>query len=176
MNMKKNLTINVKNVCIEDIKELATLEYHIWRSTYRGILPDEYLDNLDINHIQEKFKNKLYNNNVEIYLIKHDMSNIGYFSLSYNDNVLEVSKLYILKNYQSIGVGSIVAEYIKAKAIEYHIDIVESWIIEGNYISENFHKKMGFRKTADSAPLPSCKNILKHRYIKILTNIDNPIQ
>lgn len=167
------MTISVKKVCIEDVKELANLEYHIWRSTYRGILPDEYLDNLDINHIQEKFKNKLSDSNIEMYLIKHDLSYIGYFSLKYNDNVLEVSKLYILKNYQNMGIGSIVAEYIKAKTIEYHIDIVESWIIEGNSISEKFHKKMGFIKTNDSAPLSSFKNILKHRYIKILTNIDS---
>ncbi len=175
MNMKKKMIISVKKISIEDIKELSNLEYHIWRSTYRGILPDEYLDNLDINHIQEKFKNKLYDNSVETYLINSDMSSIGYFSLKYNNNVLEVSKLYILKNYQNIGVGSFVAEYIKAKTIEHHIDIVESWVIENNYISENFHKKMGFIKTADYVPLPSFQNILKYRYIKILTNIDSPI-
>lgn len=175
MNMKKKMTISVKKINIEDIKELSNLEYNIWRSTYRGILPDEYLDNLDINHIQEKFKNKLYDSSVETYLINSDMSSIGYFSLKYNNNILEVSKLYILKNYQNIGVGSFVAEYIKAKAIEHRIDIVESWVIENNYISENFHKKMGFIKTTDSVPLSYFQNILKYRYIKILTNIGSPI-
>ncbi len=170
------MKIYIKKATTNDIEVLTNLEYDIWRSTYRGILPDRYLDDLNKKHIQEKFSLRLCDVNIDVYLININNLEVGYFVLQYSDHILEVKKLYILEGYQNIGIGSSVADYIKTKAIEHNIEVVESWIIENNHISESFHKKLGFTKTDISVPLPAFNNVLKNKYIKILTSIDNQIQ
>lgn len=174
--MKIKDRIEFKKITLTDVINISLLEYSIWRDTYKDILPKDYLENLNVCHIKEKFIKRLKNKNIDTYLIIMNGINIGYFVLTYYTNKMELSKIYILRDYQHIGIGTYSMFYIQNKAVERKLYIIEAWIIEHNTDSERFHQKLGFSPTFDEKILPSFIDIRAFKYIKFLTNTDNQIK
>lgn len=173
--MSKKRTIEFKSIALSDILEISLLEYTIWRDTYKNILPTEYINDLNIIHIQQKFVKRLSNENIETYLIKMNDIAVGYFVLTYYKEALELSKIYLLHDYHHLGIGTYTMYFVENKALEKNINIIESWIIENNVKSVSFHQKMGFRPSFEQKKL-SVDNIYAFKYIKTLTSTDNQIK
>jgi GNAT superfamily N-acetyltransferase len=84
-------------------------------TTYRGIYPDDKLDNYDFDKNTEKFKNIISNENVDLYVVIVDGEIIGYMSCgvpirSYDDYEQKIGLLYLLKDYHGKGIGRALCE------------------------------------------------------------------
>ena len=90
--------IHLKYGTINDIDTLANLEKSIWISTYKNILPYEYINTLDLIHIKNKFIKRLYDKKTTTYVILKVDKPIGYIVLTrISSHILEISKIYILQ-------------------------------------------------------------------------------
>ena len=91
--------IEIKSVAQIDM--LASLASEIWHEYWPVILSQEQIDYMvekfqSKNAIDKQIKQDCYIYNV----IKDNGNNIGYFGVSYKEDYLFLSKLYIKKDYQ----------------------------------------------------------------------------
>ena len=88
----------------EDVPEIIALRHQIWGTTYRGIYPDDMIDNFDWAWHQEKELLRINDPAYSVYLLQKDDQNIGYLTISRTDGIV-LQSLYILSEYQRQGIG-----------------------------------------------------------------------
>lgn len=137
----------IRKIEIFDLASIQKITTVSWNETYRGIVPNEFLDELFIN--EEDRINKLTNKYEEIkdnYLVLDIESNVvgfvKYGKSNEYENYGEIYALYILKEYQGYGYGKLlVNEAIKnIKDMGYNKMIISC--LEGNKAND-FYKHIG---------------------------------
>ena len=95
----------------KDCKAIAHIVTIAWNETYRGIVPDSFLDNLYLN--EEERANNSYNNFNEKenhqYVLEVDNNIVGFIKVGASnanyDNCGEIYALYIINGYKGKGYG-----------------------------------------------------------------------
>ena len=139
----------IRKMKYEDIKEFILLVNKVWDETYRGIVDDEFIDNMK-NTIDERIKKgeANFNRNDRIqYVIEENGKLIGFSSISpstdekYPDSG-EIMSLYLLKKYHGKGFGKILFNHDvdKLKELGYTDYIIGC--LEGNPTND-FYRHMG---------------------------------
>ena len=102
----------------EDVPEIIALRHQIWGTTYRGIYPDDMIDNFDWAWHQEKELLRINDPAYSVYLLQKDDQNIGYLTISRTDGIV-LQSLYILSEYQRQGIGRAAFDFIRAYCREH---------------------------------------------------------
>ena len=86
-----------------------------WDATYRGIYPDDVIDNFDYAwHLRAEQK-RLSNPNFHCWMVMDDMTCAGYVSCGpVKDGRFRLHSLYLLPAYQKKGLGRRMFEMVKA--------------------------------------------------------------
>lgn len=133
----------------KDCKDIAHVVTVAWNETYKGIVPDEFLNNLYKNEEQratDSFKNFDEKNNHE-FVLEVDNKVVGFINVgatddtSYN-NCGEIYALYIINGYKGYGYGK---KLMKTGIKELKIMKYDKMIIgclQGNPSNE-FYKYIG---------------------------------
>lgn len=104
------MNYKIRLATIEDCEKLAKLKRDVWETTYRGIYPDEKLDNYDYEKNKMSFMDVVNNPEVELYVACDEDKIIGYIDFGvpfrpFKDYKQEIGLFYILKEYQRKGLG-----------------------------------------------------------------------
>ena len=139
--------MQIRKATINDVKNIIEVVQSSYKVSYRGYLPDEYLDNLAItDDILEKWCN--YLQKYECY-VTHKQGEIVAF-LMLDDNkaikIFEICILYVKPEYQKKGVGSLMVDYVCKLKQKYKI--CELWTMK-NGPSTAFYEKKGFTATSE---------------------------
>lgn len=86
----------------EDAAAIIALRHQIWGTTYRGIYPDDMIDNFDWAWHREKELLRINDPEYSVYLLQKDDQSIGYLTISRTDGIV-LQSLYILSEYQRQG-------------------------------------------------------------------------
>lgn len=103
-------SIAYRKAVLEDCHTLAVLKGMVWNTTYKGIYPDEVLENYDVSKNQSIFESICANPDIDLFVAECSGKVVGLMScgkpfrpfLHYQQ---EVGLLYILKEYQRRGIG-----------------------------------------------------------------------
>ncbi len=95
----------------KDADILVCLRKRIWLSTYRGIYPDELLDEYDAEYHKRRDLMRIRDTHYHVYLIVKEKP-IGYFYFEHKQT-LHIQSLYILKEHQREGIGTRVFSFIR---------------------------------------------------------------
>ena len=137
----------------EDVPEIIALRHQIWGTTYRGIYPDDMIDNFDWAWHQEK----------ELLRIK-DYQNIGYLTMSRTDGVI-LQSLYILSEHQRQGIGRAAFDFIRAYCREHGAKSFTCHCVPENLNARAFYEKMGGEVIgADLANEEAWQNSVTYRF------------
>lgn len=104
-----------------EAKELSYLKKLVWETTYRGIYPDEDIDNYDYQKREEKFKRLINDYTQEVYVCLIDGKIVGYMVLGaplhgkLDGYDLTINDLGIDKQYRGIGLGRKFLDIAKSK-------------------------------------------------------------
>lgn len=137
----------VRKIEKEDCVFISKITTVSWNETYRGIVPNEFLDELFVN--EEDRINRLINKYEEIkdnYLVLDIESKVvgfvKYGTSNEYENYGEIYALYILKEYQGYGYGRLlVNEAVKnIKKMGYKKMII--FCLDGNKTND-FYKHIG---------------------------------
>ena len=95
----------------------------------------------------EKLQNQFENGN-PMFLYEYNNKFIGYFSLSINDNSVELNDLSVLPEYRHLGIGKKIVNY----AVDYSkntlgVNKIKIGIVEENTILKEWYKTLGFVHT-----------------------------
>ena len=71
------MNYNIRLSTEEDCDELSKLKHDIWETTYRGIYPDDKIDNFDYDKNKNSFINIINNPDIELYVVEDKEKIIG---------------------------------------------------------------------------------------------------
>ena len=126
----------------EDVPEIIALRHQIWGTTYRGIYPDDMIDNFDWAWHQEKELLRINDPAYSVYLLQKDDQNIGYLTMSRTDGVI-LQSLYILSEHQRQGIGRIAFDFIKEYCKEQCAESFICQCVPDNLDARAFYERMG---------------------------------
>ncbi|MCQ2974967.1 MAG: GNAT family N-acetyltransferase [Bacteroidales bacterium] len=135
----------IRKASLDDISNIKNVADIIFPYTYKNILSKDQIEYMmNLMYSIESLNNQFTIQNYEYFLAENNYGEIlGYMSCKKNDNaILKLEKLYILPNYQRIGIGN--ALFFKAIEIAknkklFHIQLN----VNRNNNAINFYKKIG---------------------------------
>ncbi len=136
-----------------DAALLSRTRQKAWAATYRGIYPDEWIDNYDFAAQQARERARLEDPEYHAYAAM-DMDKAvcaGYFSYgpplhgAYKDFALCLNSLYFLPEYQRRGLGSRVFALLRQRARENGLDRFFCGCNLHNRPARRFYEAMGGR-------------------------------
>ncbi len=102
----------------EDAKTIACLRQKMWVNTYRGIYPDEMIDQFDFSWHEEQDRKRIESDLYRTARIETvNGENAGYMILKVGQPIL-LHSLYLLPEYQGKGIGREAFAQIRACCLE----------------------------------------------------------
>lgn len=133
-----------------DCQELSKLKHTVWQTTYRGIYSDGKIDDFDFEKNKNKFMDIIKNPDIELYVVEYNEKLIGYVDYGvplrpFENYKQEIGLLYILKEYQGLGIGRKLFDlaYNKIKEKGYGEFFISC--NKYNIPAQKFYEKMGGR-------------------------------
>ena len=140
--------LEIRKASKEDIKVVSRVYVDSWRNTYRGLVPDDYLDTLSYEEAEKKWIDFFNNENEPfIYIAINDAGRIIGFasgkSIDEENFGGELYSLYLLQASRGLGIGrhlvSGIAKHFKEKGI-YSMMV---WVMKQNEFGLGFYERMG---------------------------------
>ncbi|MBO3061480.1 MULTISPECIES: GNAT family N-acetyltransferase [Mammaliicoccus] len=137
----------IRNKKESDIESIAKVHYESWVTTYKGIVPDSYLDSLSL----ESYIEKHHMFNAPCIVAEVDGKVVGFLMYSKDkdedtsDKCGEIMVIYLLQEYQHKGIGTLLMNEAE-KRMKSEFDQLSLWVLEDNIPTVKFYEKMGFEK------------------------------
>ncbi|WP_205758505.1 GNAT family N-acetyltransferase [Lysinibacillus sp. SGAir0095] len=109
--------MKIRAARLEDAKAIAKVQVDTWRTTYKNIVPEDYLRNMSYEHQESIWKQIIPQ--CYVYIAETRSGEIIGFASGgravngeYDDYPGELTAIYILEEYQSQGIGRLLFEAI----------------------------------------------------------------
>jgi len=142
----------IRPMRVEDVAGIARVHASTWQTTYRGIIPDDYLDAIQIEEWRERWLPTLTTpapstfghvaeneENGEIAGFVHG-GTTRYPELPYRG---ELYAIYILKIYQKLGLGRRLMQALARDLLTADLPEMLLWVFETNHASRLFYEALG---------------------------------
>lgn len=154
----------------DDFEAIANIYSLSWKAAYQGIIPQDYLDALNVS----RWATVLENSQHAAFLLLDDSNYIGTSSIcAARDEKMkgwgEIISIYLLPEYFGNGYASPLLESsINALKEDGFLNIY-LWVLEGNMRARKFYEKHGFYENGDVEQISiGGKSLKEIRYIKHL--------
>lgn len=101
----------IRKATYDDIKGMAKVNVDSWRTTYKNIIPDTYLDSMSYGLREKSFQKALDDEQIIVYAAEEDEEVVGYIIGGKNREIEEfpayegeLYALYILKEFHGRGI------------------------------------------------------------------------
>lgn len=142
----------VRNALLNDSTAIAHVVVQSWQSTYRGIVPDEFLDNLSVANAAPRMAEMLREaGDNGIALVAEDDGRVVGMATTWvggesgPDYDAELAMLYVLDAYHGRGVGRALIEETCRRLIARDITSMMCWVLVGN-LATAFYERLGARQ------------------------------
>jgi len=140
--------VRIRRALPSDAPEIARVHVESWRSTYVGIVPDDYLTSLDRSE-RERVWSRLIADETQItYLVENSRDGIvGFLSggparIDDIPYVGELYAIYLLEQYQRQGIGRRLVGELCAWLLSRDLTSMYVWVLEENP-SRRFYESLG---------------------------------
>ncbi len=124
---------------IEDAQGIARVHVDSWRTTYKGIIPDEVLANLSYTQREQNARQRLSNpNNIYTYVAQDEQGQIvGFITGGLNrdaasDYKSELYAIYVLKEAQGHGIGRQLTHALVERLVQNEYYSMLVWVLMDN--------------------------------------------
>ena len=148
-------TLVVRHAVFNDAEGIARVHTTSWRSAYRGILSDEYLDGLAWETRYEMWSGRLSNvspntNNLFV-ATSPDGTILGFASIGnvrdkdlVSQQVYEIYAIYVVPGSWNLGVGKALIDVALA-SVPTGTSGVSLWVLTDNRRGRSFYERQGFK-------------------------------
>jgi Acetyltransferases len=140
----------------DDAAAIAHILVKSWQVAYRGVIPDELLDNISVKQRADGWRQHL-NTSGEAYLLRSSGVAIGLIEISdFRDAIPEFSGwgeipvIYLLPEYFGLGLGGGLMQFALALLAQRGRENVGIWVLEKNTRAIDFYQKHGFVRSEHS--------------------------
>jgi ribosomal protein S18 acetylase RimI-like enzyme len=144
--------VEIRRATVEDAFSMAVVHVRSWQVAYRGHMPDDYLDAIDVEKRANMWR-QLTQDPSKIILVAEDDEScmVGLSALGAsrdsdaNPSTAEVSAIYVHPDKwdRGIGRGLMTASLDELRRRE-PFDEVTLWVLEANHRARAFYEKFGF--------------------------------
>ncbi len=134
------MEISIRKAKNSDLNGIIRAHVETWKTAYKGVVPDNYIQGFVIRTQDKGWQNRLKNTIEEkIFYIAENNKNeivgfaIGGLERSKHPNYKgELMGIYILKEYQRKGLGKSLTKKIVENLIDMNINTMLLWVLENN--------------------------------------------
>ncbi len=143
--------MNLRLATAGDALRLARLHVDSWRAAYRGLVPDEFLDSLDVGARAERLRARMQAGEAEYYVADEDGELLGWLTLGGSQDpdpdsqtAGEIWALYVAPSHWRQGVGRALVRCGEVLLRSRGYESAVLWVFAGNDRARRFYEAMGF--------------------------------
>lgn len=139
----------IRKAKVEDAKDIANLIVRSWQTSYRGLISQTYLDNMQENDLCDRWSKNISNQNNNIYVYEKTNKILGVINfgkvMDREDKIhnAEILVLYVEPNLKRQGIGTKMFNYAKEYFVDNNAKNLIIWCLKGNMSAISFYKNMG---------------------------------
>ncbi len=140
----------IRNASLEDAAAVAKVQVDSWRTTFKGIVPEDYLEGLLYDKREPIWKRAVMENN--LYIAEDENGEVIGFSVggrertgNYETYLGEVYSIFIVKEHQGTGIGRLLVKSVVEDLKKKKLDSMLIWVIEENPACR-FYEALGGKK------------------------------
>ena len=140
----------IRRANIEDAAGIARVRAESWRTAYRGIVSDEFLDAIDVSEWSERQRRNMENQPAELVSLVADYAGliIGWAALGPNRETDtpfagELYAIYLLPDYWRRGIGRLLMESTAQSLMEREMHSMILWVLAENRPARLFYEALG---------------------------------
>ena len=153
--------ISLRVAGMDDIPAIVALQARSWRTSYRGIVDDAFLDAIPVQQWIESWRAHLFAAGTECIVAEDEGRIIGFASAGRPDgggdagpDIGELHTIYIDASHQGRGVGPVLIERALRYLRELGAQTAVLWVLEQNSRGRRFYENGGWK--ADGARASDC--------------------
>lgn len=147
----------IRSAIVDDAKQIAKVRIDTWRTAYKGMLSEEYLNSMDYEEREKKFRKFLEENNqnkfINVYEDVKTNEVVGFiwFGIPREDLEFdsEIYALYVYDSFQKQGIGKQLINFAIGKFKEMGREKMILWAIKENLNARKFYERMGGKLTKE---------------------------
>lgn len=103
--------MTIRKAKLSDATSIAIVHVDSWRTTYKDIIPDDYLDNLSYDQRTELWKRNIAREDNDVIVAENNEGKIIGFADAWKretnkeKNAIDLTSIYLLEEYQGKGIG-----------------------------------------------------------------------
>jgi ribosomal protein S18 acetylase RimI-like enzyme len=140
----------IRPATLEDAHAIAKVHVSSWQHTYRGLVPDSYLDSMTIPTREKVWQETLASDSPHVIVAEWEDELAGFCSFgSCRDQDAkpkdgEIWSLYIAPDHRFKGLGKALSQAALNQLISEDMQRISLWVIVGNTPAEQFYRNLGF--------------------------------
>ena len=143
--------VSIRKANKNDSLDIANIHFTSWNAAYAELFPDTYIN--QNNKLAAKiamWEEVIVHPDVSVWLAydnsdKNNPQSVGFIGYFNKGNNYEITTLYVLPDYQHLGVGSKLMNVAFKKILaSNHSADLSLWVLEINIAASGFYKKHGF--------------------------------
>lgn len=136
---------------LDDVSEIADVHIQSWNSTYRGIVADDFIDNMSHSRSEERWSTILSDES-KLSLVNvatNETDRIVGFAVGGHERNgdpnydSELYAIYLLKGYQGQGIGRQLVSSITRGLMGRSISSMLVWALKDNHPAREFYMSLG---------------------------------
>lgn len=128
----------VRRARVDDAGGIARVWVRAWQTAYRDLLPEDYLDGLDVDERRALWRDRLEGGDCTF--VVEDLGIAGYCRVRTPN---ELSSLYVLPERRRGGIGSALLQ-AAVDELRPHTDHVTLWVFADNHPARAFYARFAF--------------------------------
>jgi GNAT superfamily N-acetyltransferase len=138
----------VRRAEIEDAAAIARVHVATWRTSYRGLLPDDFLASLTEAHYEERWKRTIGEGSDLAYVAEEGADIIGFASggrerAGEDGFGGELYAIYLLQPLQRRGHGRELVRAVVGGLLEVGLTDMIVWVLRDNMGARRFYERLG---------------------------------
>ena len=141
--------MHIRAALVEDAPAIARVHVDSWRTTYKGILPDDFLANLSYERREAYWRETILKENTpeRLFIAEYDglivgFANCGPERTNNPDYTGELYAIYLFQQNQGQGIGRALARAVANNLREQGHQSMLVWVLEQNP-SRKFYEALG---------------------------------
>lgn len=152
------MTAVIRRATLEDVPGIARVHVDSWRTSYRGIVPDEILANLSVEQREQLWQSALARLDQNFLHVAEDEAGqiVGFISGGAEregaaDYSGELYAIYLLQEAQRGGIGRRLAEALVRDLLQHGHQSMLVWVLKDNVPGRRFYEKLGGQYVSEKA-------------------------
>lgn len=138
----------VRTATIDDAPAIARVHVASWRSTYRNLLPADFLDSLTEPAYADRWTRFIAERTTRVYVVEAERQVVGFASAGPErageaGYTGELYAIYVLDRYQRRGYGLELVWAVVAGLREMGLDDMIIWVLRDNQPARLFYERLG---------------------------------